>query len=236
MAQVKLAEKSSELTAIPPLLEMSTLSDSTVTIDAMGCQKDIAKKIIAQGADYALALKKNQLGLYEGVKVLFANTLPDDVDPHHYHKTVEKSHGRQEIRQCWTISDPVKLAELHQVSAWKGLQTVVRIRAEQQRGHKTSVEDRYYISSLPGDAQKMLQVVRGHWSIENSLHWVLDIAFREDDCRIRKGHGAQNFALLRHLALNLLAQETTASCGIKAKRKKAGWDVNFLLKILANST
>ncbi len=119
---------------------------------------------------------------------------------------------------------------------WQGLKTVVLVRAEQQRGHKTTIEDRYYISSLSGAAEKMLQVVRGHWSIENSLHWVLDIAFREDDCRIRKGHGAQNFAVLRHLALNLLGQDTTAKCGINAKRKKAGWDENFLLNILANST
>lgn len=236
LGQVKVDKKSNEITAIPTLLEMLTLSGCIVTIDAMGCQKEIARKIIEKEADYALALKKNQNGLYEGVKALFDKAQPDDFKPHHYHNTSEKSHGRQEIRQCWTISDPKQLSELHNFSAWQGLQTVVRIRAQQQRGNKTTIEDRYYISSLSGDAAKMLQVVRGHWHIENSLHWVLDIAFREDDCRIRKGYGAQNFAVLRHLALNLLEQDTTAKCGIKAKRKKAGWNKDFLLNILANST
>ncbi|MCP4933051.1 MAG: ISAs1 family transposase [bacterium] len=129
-----------------------------------------------------------------------------------------------------------QLSSLHNLSAWKGLQTVVRVQAQQQRGDKITIEERYYISSLSGTAEKMLQIVRGHWSIENSLHWVLDIAFREDDCRIRKGHGAQNFAVLRHLALNLLTQDTSTKCGIKAKRKKAGWDEDFLLSILTNST
>ena len=171
--------------------------------------------------------------LYQGVKALFDQVSLDSFETH---KTVEKNHGRQETRQCWTISDPKQLAILPGFSDWQGLKTVVLVRAEQQRGHKTTIEDRYYISSLSGDAQKMLQVVRGHWAIENSLHWVLDIAFREDDCRIRKGYGAQNFAVLRHLALNLLGQDTTAKCGINAKRKKAGWDENFLLNILANST
>lgn len=236
LGQIKVDEKSNEISAIPTLLEMLTLTGCIVTIDAMGCQTEIAKKVIDKGGDYALALKKNQKGLYEGVKVLFDKTQAEQFEARHYHKTVEKSHGRQEIRQCWTISDPKQLSGLHNLSAWKGLQTVVKVRAEQQRGDKTTIEERYYISSLSGDAEKMLQVVRGHWSIENSLHWVLDIAFREDDCRIRKGYGAQNFAVLRHLALNLLEQDTTAKCGIKAKRKKAGWDENFLLNILANST
>jgi len=236
LGQVKVDEKSNEITAIPILLDMLALSGCIVTIDAMGCQKNIAAKIVDQKADYALALKNNQSGLYEGVEALFAKTQSDDFEPNQYCKTTEKNHGRQEIRQCWTISDPKQLAQLHNFSAWKGLQTVVRIRAEQQRGDKTMIEDRYYISSLSSDAKKMLQVVRGHWSIENSLHWVLDVAFREDDSRIRKGYGAQNFAVLRHLALNLLTQETNDNYGIKAKRKKAGWNEAYLLYLLDNFT
>ncbi len=236
LGQVKVDKKSNEITAIPTLLDMLTLSGCIVTIDAMGCQKEIARKIIAKGADYALALKGNQNGLYEGVQALFEAAPLDDFDAHHYHKTVEKNHGRPEIRHCWTISDPTLLSELHNFSAWQGLHTVVRVKAEQQRSEKTSTEERFYISSLSGDAEQMLQVVRGHWSIENNLHWVLDIAFREDECRIRKGYGAQNFAVLRHLVLNLLAQDTTLKCGTNAKRKKAGWDVNLLLDILFNST
>ena len=236
LGQVKVDKKSNEITAIPTLLDMLTLSGCIVTIDAMGCQKEIARKIIDKEADYALALKGNQNGLYEGVQALFDATPLDDFDSHHYHKTVEKNHGRPEIRHCWTISDPTLLSGLHNFSAWRGLHTVVRVKAEQQRGDKTVIDERFYISSLSGDAEQMLQVVRGHWSIENSLHWVLDIAFREDECRIRKGHGAQNFAVLRHLVLNLLAQDTTLKCGTNAKRKKAGWDENLLLDILTNST
>lgn len=236
LGQVKVDEKSNEITAIPTLLDMLTLSGCIVTIDAMGCQKEIARKIIDKEADYALALKRNQNGLYEGVEALFNTTPLGDFDAHHYHKTVEKNHGRSEIRHCWTISDPTLLSQLHNFSAWQGLHSVVRVKAEQQRGEKTSIEERFYISSLSGDAEQMLQVVRGHWSIENNLHWVLDIAFREDECRIRKGYGAQNFAVLRHLVLNLLVQDTTLKCGTNAKRKKAGWDVDLLLDILFNST
>ena len=236
LGQVKVDEKSNEITAIPILLDMLAISGCIVTIDAMGCQKDIASKIIDKKAHYVLALKGNQSGLHQDVMALFAKFQLDDFAPAHYHKTEENSHGRLEIRQCWTISDPKELATLHNLPAWKGLQSVVRVRAERLSGNKLSVEDRYYISSLPGDAKHLLQAVRGHWSIENSLHWVLDIAFAEDECRIRKGHGPQNFAVLRHLALNLLKQETTVKSGIKAKRKKAGRNQDYLLKVLAGFT
>ncbi len=236
LGQVKVDEKSNEITAIPALLEMLAISACIVTIDAMGWQKNIAAKIIDKYAHYVLALKDNQRSLYEAVQALFAKVQQGDLAPHSYHKTAEKSHGRQEIRECWTISDPKSVADLPNFSAWKSLQTVVMVRAEQQRGDKTMTENRFYISSLPGDAEKMLQAVRTHWSIENSLHWVLDIAFAEDECRIRKGHGAQNFAVLRHLALNLLKQETTVKSGIKAKRKKANRSEDYLLKVLDGFT
>ena len=236
LGQVKVDEKSNEITAIPVLLDMLAISGCIVTIDAMGCQKEIARKIIAKGAQYVLALKGNQSGLHEEVKALFAKFQLTDFAPGHYHHTEENGHGRYESRQCWTISDPKSLADLQNLAAWKGLQSVVRVRAERHSNTKVSVEDRYFISSLPGEAQPLLQAVRGHWSIENSLHWVLDIAFAEDECRIRKGHGAQNFAVLRHIALNLLKQETTVKSGIKAKRKMAGRNEDYLLKVLAGFT
>jgi predicted transposase YbfD/YdcC len=236
LGQVKVDEKSNEITAIPALLEMLAISGCIVTIDAMGCQKDIAAKVIDKEAHYVLALKDNQRNLYEAVQALFAKVQQGDLAPHSYHKTEEISHGRPEIRECWTISDPNVIAALPNFSAWKGLQTVAMVRAEQQRGNKTMTDDRFFISSLPGDAEKLLQAVRTHWSIENSLHWVLDIAFAEDQCRIRKGHGAQNFAVLRHLALNLLKQETTVKSGIKTKRKKANRSEDYLLKVLDGFT
>jgi predicted transposase YbfD/YdcC len=236
LGQVKVDEKSNEITAIPVLLEMLTISGCIVTIDAMGCQKDIAAKVIDKEAHYVLALKDNQRKLYEAVQALFAKVQQGSLAPHTYHKTEEKSHGRPETRECWTISDPNVIAGLPNFSAWKGLQTVVMVKAKQQRGDKTMTEDRFYISSLPGQAEKILQAVRTHWSIENSLHWVLDVAFAEDQCRIRKGHGAQNFAVLRHLALNLLKQETTVKSGIKAKRKKANRSEDYLLKVLDGFT
>ena len=236
LGQVKVDEKSNEITAIPALLEMLAISGCIVTIDAMGCQKDIASKVIDKEAHYVLALKDNQRKLYEAVQALFAKVQQGSLAPHTYHKTEEKSHGRQEIRECWTISDPNVIAALPNFSAWKGLQTVAMVRAKQQRGDKIRTDDRFYISSLPGEAEKILQAVRTHWNIENSLHWVLDIAFAEDECRIRKEHGAQNFAVLRHLALNLLKQETTVKSGIKAKRKKANRSEDYLLKVLDGFT
>lgn len=233
LGQVKVDEKSNEITAIPQLLEALDISGCIVTIDALGCQKEIAQQIVEQEADYVLALKENQGGLYAAVVDLFEYAQETDFTDCDYHKTVDKGHGRIEIRQCWTTSAEEYLQFLPNRSAWPSLQTIVMVRAERRMDHEVTVKFRYYISSLATGAHHHLDIVRGHWSIENQVHWVLDVAFREDDSRVRKGNGPQNFAILRHIALNLLKQETTAKCGIRAKRLKAGWDEDYLFKVLS---
>jgi predicted transposase YbfD/YdcC len=233
LGQLKVDEKSNEITAIPQLLEALALAGCIVTIDALGCQKEIAKQIIDQDADYVLALKKNQEGLYVAVEDLFDYAQETHFTDCDYHKSIDKGHGRIEIRECWTTSAPDYLAFLPNRSVWPGLQTIVMIRSERRLAHKTTIEVRYYLSSLSTSAQHHLRTVRSHWGIENQVHWILNVAFREDDSRVRKAHGPQNLAILRHIALNLLKQQKTAKCGIKAKRLKAGWDEAYLLKVLA---
>lgn len=234
LGQVKVDDKSNEITAIPKLLRLLELSGCIVTIDAMGCQKEIAAQIVAQEADYVLALKGNHSGLLEDVQELFAYAAETNYADCDYHKSIDKGHGRIEIRECWTTSHPDYFPFLRNASAWVKLRTLVMVRTERRQTDKTSVETRYYLSSLDGEADKHLLTIRTHWTIENQLHWVLDVAFDEDRCRVRKEHAAQNFAVLRHCALNLLKQETSAKCGIQAKRKKAGWSNDYLLKVLMN--
>ena len=231
LGQCKVDEKSNEITAIPQLLKMLEVSGCVITIDAMGCQKEIAKLIVERGADYVLALKDNQGNLFEDVQQIFAQAQAHNFAgiEHDFHQTLDKGHGRVEIRRCWTMG---QVEFLINADKWVKFTSIGMIQAERRINGKIERETRYYISSLTSDAHRLSKAVRSHWLVENSLHWVLDLAFLEDACRIRKDYAPENLALVRHVALNLLNQETTVKIGIKNKRLRAGWDEDYLLKVL----
>jgi len=227
LGQVKVSEKSNEITAIPKLLDLITVKGCTVTIDAMGCQQDIATKIIEQEADYVLAVKENQKQLYQDIQDEFRfgknsqTSISEELD-----------HGRIETRKCSIIS---AFEFIENKDEWTGLKSIVRIESTREfknSNKPTEHATRYYISSLLSDAKEMQRIIRSHWGIENKLHWVLDVAFSEDASRKRVGNASQNFSVLSKIALNLLKNETTERQGIKGKRLKAAYDQNYLIKIL----
>lgn len=230
LGQRKVDTKSNEITAIPELLELLVLKGCIVTIDAMGCQRTIAQKIVAQGADYVLALKGNQPTLEQAVEHFFV-TGPE-AEAHRtqseYHEQSEQGHGRVETRCAWISADLE--AELR-AAAWPGLQSIGMVETTRTLGGKTSVAQRFYLSSLPPDAEPFAQAVRKHWRVENQLHWSLDVTFREDQSRVRTGHGAENFAVLRHIALNLLGQEPSTK-SLPRKRLACALNPDYLLKVL----
>lgn len=225
---------SNEITALPALLDLLTLEGCTVTIDAMGTQKAIARQVRERGADYVLALKDNQPGLAEAVRTSFTEGRTTNFAgmAHDGYETVNGGHGRVETRRYATLTDPDLLHYLNPAQEWPDLRSIGMVEAERQERGRVSVETRYYLSSLAGDARAFGEAVRGHWAIENGLHWVLDLAFREDENRVRSGHAQENLATLRRLALNLLRHERSTTVGIKTRRLKAGWSEDYLLRVL----
>ncbi len=226
LGQRKVDEKSNEITAIPKLLEALELSGTVVTIDAMGCQRSIAEKIVAKQADYVLAVKENQGSLLDGIRDSFQMLAADAIA-----EEIDCGHGRVERRACSVIAD---LSLLEKAAEWPSLQGLVRIQAERyhKATGKTERETRFYITSLKPDAARLNRAIRQHWGIENKLHWILDVGFGEDLSRKRAGHAAQNFSLLNRIALNILKHDKSSKRGIKGKRLNAAWDHPYLLKLL----
>jgi predicted transposase YbfD/YdcC len=235
LAQVKVNAKSNEITALPDLIETLDLFDvsgCTLTLDAMGTQREIARLVMEKEANYVVALKDNQPKLSEDVKWLFEDAFKQDFlnRPYSYTQTQEYGHGREELRRCWVLSE-LSYLEPHQ---WPGLQSVVLIERHRKVQGVTSMEQRYYLSSLMQPASVLLTIIRAHWQVENSLHWVLDVIFNEDKHRARKDHAPANLGMLRQLALNLLKHTPPPkpNMSLKNLRKRAGWDSAFLEQIL----
>lgn len=233
--QLAVASKTNEITAIPKLLKMLDIKGLTVTIDAIGCQKAVATQILRQGGDYMLQVKANQPELHEDIKQVFDNALSRGWGRrgHDTHEQVEKGHGRIERRRThltWDVPWLIKAS-----SDWRGLRGIVMVERERTVGESTTITRHYYITSLATrKGAEAARACRAHWGVENGLHWTLDVGFNEDQCRIREGHAAENFARLRRIALNLLKAETTVKAGIKAKSKNAGWSHDYLLKVLGS--
>lgn len=239
LGQVKVDSKSNEITAIPALLKLLDIAGCVITMDAMGCQKAIAKQIVDKKADYVLSLKGNHSTLHEDVKLFFEDARAHDFYqkdedrhvPHRYFETVEKDHGRIETRRCWVV-ETAPLDWLWQKSEWAGLASIGAVENERQVGEKVTRETRYFLSSLRGSAKKFAGAVRAHWGIENRLHWALDVALGEDDCGIWQDNAPENLASLRKIVLNLLRQDKKNKRGLKARSKRASWDNDYLLQIL----
>ena len=232
LAQEKVDDHSNEITAIPRILELLALKGCIITIDAMGTQRAIADQIVSQEADYVLALKANQGLFFEEVQQFFASSKRREEAGCQEKETVDGGHGRIEIRHC--VVAGFEEAALFEIQGWAGLKSIAMIECERHVGAKKSQEKRYYISSLPADANLILHAARTHWCIENQLHWVLDVAFSEDQARMRLEHAAENMAVVRKIALNALKKEATIKIGVANKRLRAGWDEKYLTKVLAS--
>lgn len=235
LGQVKTAEKSNEITAIPELINMLDISGCIVTIDAMGCQKKIAKQIVEQDGDYVFSLKENHKHLHDDVELFFQENVKTGFKgvEYDFYETVDGGHGRVEIRRYWTTGC---IGWLYGKEKWANLQIIGMAERERHIGNSISRETSYFIGSIESKAKMLANAVRGHWGIENKLHWVLDVTFREDESRIRKDNAPANFAILRHMALNILKSEKSSRMSIRTKRLKAGWDDNYMAKLLKAGT
>lgn len=235
LGQRKVDEKSNEITAIPELVKMLAISGCIVTIDAIGTQTNIARTIVEAEADYVLSVKENQGHLYEDISVLFAVDQAQNFKyaSFEHAQTINKDHGRIEVRECWSTSNSEYLNLIRDRENWIGLKSIAMVICTRIIDGKETKRVRFYISTLPSQAKRILHVVRKHWSIENELHWVLDVALNEDRSRVRKDQAPENFAVLRHMALNLLKHEKTAKGGIHAKQLQAAWKEDYLLKVLS---
>ena len=232
LAQMKVDSKSNEITAIPALMKLMDIRGSVVTADALNCQKDIASQIIDQGGDYVLAVKSNQPSLHEDVKLFFEDGLSEGLDvPYDFCEHDDWGHGRIENRKCWSVGVE-HLDWFTHKEQWKGLARIVRVQSSRCLRDTQSVETRYFISSL-SSVTAIAKSIRCHWNIENKLHWVMDMDFGEDSCRARTDHGPENLALLRQIAHNLIKQEPSGSVSVRRKINKAGWDNDFLARIVA---
>jgi predicted transposase YbfD/YdcC len=233
LGQRKVDGKTNEITAIPELLRLLNVSGCLVTIDAMGCQKDIAQTIRDEKADYLLRVKDNQSKLKQDIEDWFAYGDSQQFAGMHmnFHQTVHKTSGRIEIRRCWAVSDPLAFEHIRHYDGWADLNSIIRIQRERRVGEHSTHETAYYISSLPADAARLLHAAQHHWAIENCFHWVMDVTFSEDHSRIRNEESAENMAVLRSIALNLLKRDTSKS-SLRQKRFRAAMDNDFLLHLI----
>lgn len=234
LGQQRVDAKTNEITAIPDVLAMLALKGCIVTIDAMGCQTEIAQQICTQEADYVLALKENQKTLYQHTVDWFDFAAQTDfrhLKAHDYARTVNKAHGRVEVRECWLITDAPLIAEFREQLGWTGLRSLVKIQRTRSALGNSTQETAYYITSLSGQAETVLAAVRRHWAVENECHWVLDVVFDEDRSRIRLGESPENFSLIRQLVLSILKQDKSKGT-LTSKRFRAALDDNFRLSLL----
>ena len=233
LAQRKVSKKSNEITAVPELLKVLELSGAIVTLDAMGCQTKIVSQIVNQKADYLITLKKNQSGLYKRVDELFKLALSDRKNEQFSsnYSVFESDHGRTEQRHYHVLNDIGELVDSSK--KWSNFNSAIRVEYSRRlKNGETKCESRYFITSLSQNAEQLAEYIRGHWAIENQLHWILDVDFNEDNSRIRKDNAPENLAIIRHIALNILKQDKHIKASIRGKRKCAGWDNSYLVKLL----